>query len=186
MIGEIPAGLILIAAGLALPLVPRAARGGVALLAPALALAQLLWVGPGYRLETEAFGFTLQLVRTDRLSLAFGYIFTIAAFLNALYSWHQRDGAEQPAALVYAGSALAAVFAGDFLTLFVFWELSAIAAAAGHLGQWTAARLRRRACAISPYSSLRACCSPPARRCAMPTRVRSRSISSGLARPPER
>jgi len=129
MIGEIPAGLILIATGLALPLVPRAARGVIALLAPALALAQLLWVGPGYRLEAEAFGFTLQLVRTDRLSLAFGYIFTIAAFLNALYSWHQRDGAEQPAALVYAGSALAAVFAGDLLTLFVFWELSAIAAA---------------------------------------------------------
>jgi multicomponent Na+:H+ antiporter subunit D len=129
MIGEIPAGLILIAAGPALPLVLRAARGVVALLAPALALAQLLWIGPGHRLEAEAFGFTLQLVRADRLSLAFGYIFTIAAFLNALYSWHQRDGAEQPAALVYAGSALAAVFAGDFLTLFVFWELSAIAAA---------------------------------------------------------
>ena len=130
MIGETPAGLVLIAAGLALPLVPRAARGAVALLAPALAFAQLLWIGPDYRLEVEVFGFALQLVRTDRLSLAFGYIFTIAAFLNALYSWHQRDGAEQPAALVYAGSALAAVFAGDLLTLFVFWELSAIAAAA--------------------------------------------------------
>lgn len=129
MIGEIPAGLILIAAGLALPLLPRAARGAVAVLAPALALAQLLWIGPGYRFEAEAFGFTLELVRTDRLSLAFGYAFTLAAFLNAIFSWHQRDGMEQPAALVYAGSALAAVFAGDLLTLFVFWELSAIASA---------------------------------------------------------
>ncbi|HEX5613076.1 MAG TPA: Na(+)/H(+) antiporter subunit D [Burkholderiales bacterium] len=129
MIGELPAGLILVAAGLALPLVPRAARGAVTLLAPLIALAQLLWIGPGYSLEAEAFGFTLQVVRTDRLSLAFGYIFCIAAFLNALYAWHQRDGAEQPAALVYAGSAVAAVFAGDLLTLFVFWEASAIAAA---------------------------------------------------------
>ncbi len=129
MIAELPAGLILMAAGLALPLVPRAARGAVALAAPALAFAQLVWIGAGYRLEVEAFGFALTLVRTDRLSLAFGYVFTIAALLNAIYSWHVRDGAEPPAALVYAGSALAAVFAGDLLTLFVFWELSAVAAA---------------------------------------------------------
>lgn len=129
MIAEMPAGLILVAAGLVLPLVPRAARGAVAVAAPLLALAQLLWIGPGYTLQVQAFGFPLELVRTDRLSLAFGYIFTIAACLNGIYSWAQRDGAEQPAALVYAGSALAAVFAGDMLTLFVFWELSAVAAA---------------------------------------------------------
>ena len=139
MIAELPAGFILIAAGLLLPLVPRAGKGALALAAPVLAFAQLLWIGPEYRLEAEAFGFTLELVRTDRLSLAFGYIFTIAAFLNAVYSWHQRDGAEQPAALVYAGSALAAVFAGDLLTLFVFWELSAVAAA---LVVWAGGRPR--------------------------------------------
>ena len=127
MIAELPAGLILIAAGLALPLLPRAARAPLGLAAPALAFAQLLWLAPGYRLETEVFGFMLTLVRADRLSLAFGYIFTIAAMLNAIFAWQVRDGPEQPAALVYAGSALAAVFAGDLLTLFVFWELSAVA-----------------------------------------------------------
>lgn len=129
MIAEIPAGLILIAAGLALPLLPRAARAPLALAAPALAFAQLLWIAPGYRLDTELFGFALTLVRADRLSLAFGYIFTIAAMLNAIFAWQVRDGPEQPAALVYAGSALAAVFAGDLLTLFVFWELSAVGSA---------------------------------------------------------
>jgi multicomponent Na+:H+ antiporter subunit D len=77
----------------------------------------------------ELFGFALQLVRADRLSLAFGYVFAIAAFLNVVFSWHVREGVEQPAAMVYAGSALAAVFAGDLLTLFVFWELSAVASA---------------------------------------------------------
>ncbi|TAK85489.1 MAG: Na(+)/H(+) antiporter subunit D [Betaproteobacteria bacterium] len=129
MIAELPAGLILVAAGLALPLLPRAARSPVAAAAPLLAFAQLLWIGPGYVLEKDAFGFTLQLVRTDRLSLAFGYIFTIAAFLNAIYAWRVREGIEPPAALVYAGTALAAVFAGDFLTLFIYWELSAVASA---------------------------------------------------------
>ncbi|MEW6690112.1 MAG: proton-conducting transporter membrane subunit, partial [Pseudomonadota bacterium] len=129
MITELPAGLILIAAGLALPLMPQAARGAIAVAAPALAFVQLAWLEPGYRLEVEAFGFTLALVRADRLSLAFGYIFTIAAFLNAVFSWRMRGGVEPPASLVYAGSALAAVFAGDLLTLFVFWEISALASA---------------------------------------------------------
>jgi multicomponent Na+:H+ antiporter subunit D len=129
MISEIPAGLILVAAGFLLPLVPPALRGALGIAAPALAFAQLVWIGSGYRLDVEAFGVTLALVRTDALSLAFGYVFTIAAFLNGIYSWHVRRGIEQPAALVYAGSALAAIFAGDLLSLFVFWELSAIASA---------------------------------------------------------
>ena len=129
MIAEFPAGLVLIAAGLAAPLVPRALRGAFAVAATVAAFVQLLSIGYGYRLEVEAFGYVLQLVRSDRLSLAFGYVFVIAAFLYAIFSWHAREGFEQPAALVYAGSAVCAVFAGDLLTLFVFWEISAVSSA---------------------------------------------------------
>ncbi|HZM35042.1 MAG TPA: Na(+)/H(+) antiporter subunit D [Burkholderiales bacterium] len=130
MIAELPAGLILVAAGIALPFLPRAARGTVAAVVPLLALAQLMWLGPGHVVQAQILGFDLTLVRTDRLSLAFGYVFTIAAFLNAVFSWRVREGIEPPAALIYAGTALGAIFAGDFLTLFVYWELSAIASAA--------------------------------------------------------
>ena len=126
---EVPAGLILIAAGAATPLVPRAARGWFMLGAIVLAAARLLWLEPGHAVQAEAFGLTLELERADRLSLAFGYVFVIAAFLNTVFGWHVKDGVEQPAGMIYAGAALAAVFAGDFVTLFVFWELSAIAAA---------------------------------------------------------
>ena len=129
MIAELPAGLILIAAGLVAPLLPRAARNWILLAAPALALAQLLMLSPGDKVQAEVFGLTLDLVRVDRLSLVFGYIFCIAAFLNVIFAWQVRDGIETPAGMIYAGSALAAVFAGDLLTLFVFWELSAIASA---------------------------------------------------------
>lgn len=127
MTGELPIGLILIAGGLLAPLVPRALRGAFVVALPLLAFAQLLSLSPGQSVSVEAFGVTLETVRVDRLSLAFGYIFTIAAFLNAVFSWHVRDTMESPVALVYAGSALGAVFAGDMLTLFVFWELSALA-----------------------------------------------------------
>jgi len=126
---ELPAGLILIAAGLAAPLLPRAVRNWFLLAAPALGFLQLLGLSPGDKVEIAALGFTLELVRVDRLSLAFGYIFSIAAFLNVIFAWQLRDRVETPAGMIYAGSALAAVFAGDLLTLFVFWELSAIASA---------------------------------------------------------
>jgi len=127
MIGELPAGLILVIAGCVLPLLPSALRGMLGIVAPALAFAQLLWIGSDCQQHVDAFGVTLSLVRTDALSLAFGYVFTIAAFLNGIYSWRARRGIEQPAALIYAGSALATIFAGDLLTLFIFWELSALA-----------------------------------------------------------
>jgi multicomponent Na+:H+ antiporter subunit D len=129
MIGEFPAGLILIAAGLAAPLLPRALRGWVLLAAPLLAAVQLFLLPVGARVDLELFGFGLQLVRADKLSLAFGYVFVIAAFLNIVFAWHVRDGVEQAAAMVYAGAAVAAVFAGDLLTLFVFWELTTVASA---------------------------------------------------------
>ena len=35
---------------------------------------------------------------------------------------HVRDRTQQVAGLLYAGSALGAVFAGDLITLFIFWE----------------------------------------------------------------
>ena len=37
------------------------------------------------------------------------------------------DPVQQVAALIYAGSTIGAVYAGDLITLFVFWELTAIA-----------------------------------------------------------
>jgi multicomponent Na+:H+ antiporter subunit D len=79
-------------------------------------------------LRSEFLGFTLEWVRVDKLSLAFGYIFSIAALINVVFAWHLRSRLEPSAASVYAGAATAAVFAGDLLTLFVYWELTAIAA----------------------------------------------------------
>ena len=72
-------------------------------------------------------GLSLVTLRVDSLSLLFGYIFLIAAFLGGLYALHVRDTAQHSAGLIYAGSALGAVFAGDLVTLFFFWEGIAVA-----------------------------------------------------------
>jgi multicomponent Na+:H+ antiporter subunit D len=70
--------------------------------------------------------YTLAIVRVDKLSILFGYLFHLAAFLGVVYSLHVEDRVQNVAGMVYAGSALGAVFAGDLITLFVFWELLAI------------------------------------------------------------
>ena len=49
------------------------------------------------------------------------------AFLSLLYAWHVRDTIQQVSALLYAGSAIGAVFSGDLISLFIFWEGTAIA-----------------------------------------------------------
>lgn len=68
------------------------------------------------------FSYQLEFMRVDKLSLLFGYLFHIATFIAVVYSLHVKDTVQQVASLLYAGSALGAVFAGDLITLFIFWE----------------------------------------------------------------
>ena len=96
------------------------------LLLPVAGLAHLLGLNPGEYCRIGIFDYSLTLVRIDSLSLVFGYIFHIAALLGVTYALHVKDNAQHVAGLFYAGSAVGALFAGDLITLFVFWELSAI------------------------------------------------------------
>src|SRR5690606_30286695 len=127
MSAELPVALVLILGGLGAALVPIAMRRWLLAALPCLAAAGLLTLEPGTTTTLALFGFELQPVRVDRLSLIFGYIFCIAAFLYVLFAWHAVQGVEQPAGMVYAGAAIGAVFAGDLLTLFVYWEATAVA-----------------------------------------------------------
>jgi multicomponent Na+:H+ antiporter subunit D len=65
--------------------------------------------------------------RMDRLSLIFGYIFHLISFIAILYALHVKDSVQHVAGLVYAGSALGVVFAGDLFTFFIFWEMLTVA-----------------------------------------------------------
>lgn len=87
-----------------------------------------LWFGVdvGINVQYSLLNYDLTLFRTDRLSLLFGYLFHIAALIAIVYSLHVRDTVQQVAGVLYAGSALGAVFAGDLVTLFIFWELLAL------------------------------------------------------------
>ncbi len=86
-----------------------------------------LWTLPGDVLVKIPFlQYELEPYRVDGLSRVFGYVFHLAAFISILFSIHLRDTLQHVSGLLYAGSAIGAVFAGDLLTLFVFWELLAV------------------------------------------------------------
>jgi multicomponent Na+:H+ antiporter subunit D len=127
MIGEWPVGLTLIVGGLLAAVTRGRLRDAVTIVAPLLLLAQLVALAPGDYAQLHVLGRTLVLMHVDRLSLLFGYVFAIATLLGAIYALHADDMAQRAAAPIYAGCAVAAVFAGDLFSLFVFWELSAIA-----------------------------------------------------------
>ncbi|WP_440873798.1 Na(+)/H(+) antiporter subunit D [Thalassotalea sp. PLHSN55] len=100
-------------------------RSAVMLAIPILSGLHLWMMPEGVHLQFAFLDYQLIPYRVDKLSVMFGYVFHIAAFIGIVYSLHLRDTMQQVAAMLYAGSALGAVFAGDLLTLFVFWELLA-------------------------------------------------------------
>ncbi len=127
MIGELAPGLILILGAIPAALFGGRARALYMLALPALAALQLLSMPDGDFGQVELFGLQLTTLRIDALSRFFGLAFLIAALLGTVYALHLEDRMQHVAGLVYAGSALGAIFAGDLVTLFIFWELLSLA-----------------------------------------------------------
>jgi len=124
---ELPPFLLYFAAA-ALLAVTRGLPRQVILLATPLVTGLYLWLGinPGTDVAYTLMSYELMVVRADKLSLLFSYLFCIASFFAGIFSLHVKDTKQHIAGVIYAGSALGAVFSGDLITLFIFWELLAI------------------------------------------------------------
>lgn len=101
-------------------------RSLILLSIPVLGGILLLGVVPGDYWQLDFLGLSLTIFRVDKLSILFGYLFHLGAFISIVFALHVRDTIQHVSSLIYAGSALGAVFAGDLITLFVFWELLAL------------------------------------------------------------
>lgn len=122
----IPA-VILILGALLLPLLPERMRSGMFIIFPLTAL-WILWNLPeGNLLQVSFASYELQLLAVDGLSRIFGIIFALITIVGGVYAYHIKDLGQQSSALAYAGGALGVTFAGDFFTLFIFWEIMAAA-----------------------------------------------------------
>ncbi len=123
-------GLILILGGALLPLLPNPGRK-VALLAIPLAALWCVWLLPqGEALTLPFLSYELMPLKGDPLARLFGTVFTLMAFTWGLFALKQENVLELSAGMIYAGAALGVVFAGDLMTVFIFWELMALGSTA--------------------------------------------------------
>ncbi len=126
---ELPPFLIFYGAAIMVSLLPHRLGQVILLATPLTGGLVLLGMTADADLQWSIMNLVLEPLRVDRLSLLFGYLFHIAAFLGIVFSLHLRDRLQAITSLLYAGSALGAVFAGDLLTLFFFWEMLALTSA---------------------------------------------------------
>ncbi len=124
---SIPPALILILGALVLAILPHhRLKAGAFLMFTAVSFWWLLQLTPGQNMTLKFLTYTLMPLRVDQLSLFFSYAFVIMTFVVGIYSFHIKDTSQQVFALLYAGSSLGVIFAGDLFTLVVFWEIMAV------------------------------------------------------------
>ncbi|MEO5324529.1 Na(+)/H(+) antiporter subunit D [Mesorhizobium sp. CC13] len=123
-----PSALFILGA-LAIPFLSGTIRKAYLVAIPALAIVAVLTMQPGNYGAAQFIGQDILVARVDRLSIVFATVFTIMALIGTVYALHVTRPGQHVAAFVYVGSALGVVFAGDYLTLYVFWEAMAVASA---------------------------------------------------------
>lgn len=131
MIDVFPPALAVLLAALASAFCrPAAARGGIAI-AGALGSLLLTWqVADGVLVSGSFLGYPLELVEGTALGRLFASFFALALIAGVVYALRTASRAELVAAQVYAAGAMGVAFAGDLITLFLFWEIMALASVA--------------------------------------------------------
>ena len=122
-------GLLFVFGALPIPWLNGRLRQVWLLLVPALAIADVATMVPGDYGVIDFAGVSLMLGKVDKLSLVFAWVFTFMAFIGMVYALHVRRPEQHVAAFLYIGSALGVVFAGDWFSLLVSWEIMAFASA---------------------------------------------------------
>jgi multicomponent Na+:H+ antiporter subunit D len=126
---QVPPYLAFLLAAVVALVAPRRLGYGVGILATLLVVPWVLLAPSGTALHVAPFGFEQTLLRIDALSRPVAAVFGFVAALAVAYaSATAADARTNAIALAYMGASIAAVLAGDWLTLFVAWELMAVTA----------------------------------------------------------
>jgi multicomponent Na+:H+ antiporter subunit D len=126
----LPPGLVMVLGAMLIPFTAGRARRGLVLGLPLLTLV-LVWLVPeGASLPIAFLDFQLDPVHSTAAGRLFATVFAVMAFAGGLYGLGQARSLEVTATLLYAGSAIGVTFAGDLITLFIFWELMALGSTA--------------------------------------------------------
>lgn len=99
-----------------------------AILITLIALINVALISPGTNgWSVKYLNLQITLLKADKLSLFVAYIFLIMGLLGMVYSFYCEDRRIRLLTFLYIGSSLGVVFSGDFISLYVFWELMALA-----------------------------------------------------------
>jgi multicomponent Na+:H+ antiporter subunit D len=125
----VPPAAIFILGAFLIPFLKGRVRKIYLLLLPVVAFINLLYLPEGTFWVHHIGGFDLVFGMVDETSLPFGYIFVIMAFLGTVYAIHVKENSEYVAAFILVGASLGAVFAGDYLSLYLFLAVMSVSAA---------------------------------------------------------
>ncbi|MCX8029995.1 MAG: Na(+)/H(+) antiporter subunit D [Thermodesulfovibrionales bacterium] len=128
MINVYPPALIFIFGALLIPLFRGRLQSIYLLLIPVIGFINLINLPEGQHWVLSFLNYELILCKVDKLSVFFGYIYHLVTLIALLFSIHVKKSSEHVAAVTYGGAALGVVFAGDLITLFIFWEIMALSA----------------------------------------------------------
>ena len=120
-------GLLLIFTGFIIPFLRGSVRTVLVLLIPVLALSSIWNMEFGQECTVQYLDYELIFINLDALSRLFITVFAITVFTGSLFCCKQANSTELSAAFIYAGGAMSVVLAGDLISLFIFWELMALA-----------------------------------------------------------
>ncbi len=117
--------LVLLFGALLMPLVPRVLKKAYLLLVPVLAFASVLHMTNGTFGVVSFLDWTLTFGRVDALAKIFAYIMTLMCAIGTIYGMHVKNDWEHMVAWTYVAGSLGVIFCGDYLVLFLFWEIMA-------------------------------------------------------------
>ena len=121
--------LILIIGALILPFIRGPFRKPFLMLVPVLTFINVVYLGfsPGIYGEVSFLDWQLVFGRIDSLSNIFAFIMALMAIIGTMYGLHVKDGWQHMAAWFYVAGSLGTIYSGDYLSLFLFWEMMAFA-----------------------------------------------------------
>jgi multicomponent Na+:H+ antiporter subunit D len=122
-----PPGLLMAVGAMLIGMLRGSARAAVVLILPLLALWAVWQVPDGVGATAEFFGRVIELAEGSPVRRLFATIFALMAFAGGLFSFRHALRQELAAATLYAAAAIGVCFAGDLISLFLWWEVMAIA-----------------------------------------------------------
>jgi multicomponent Na+:H+ antiporter subunit D len=126
MISLLPPAMILLTGALLIGLLRGPWRTAIVLTAPLLTLWAVWQVPDGVSLTLPFLGKTIEPIEGSALRRLFATIFALMTFVGGLYAFRQARWYELAAGFAYAAGAIGVCFAGDLITMFLFWELMAL------------------------------------------------------------